>query len=190
MLLYMLPLLWPRSTLTRTIHESATWRLYSGREVMDTERLWLEDRAGFCRAPPLDAGGAQRSVRQSEQEPEGVGESGEEFAEERGEDEEEDDDVEEKASDTLLQELWNDCREDDTKNKRKEYWWVPLELWLQRIVLCFREQVSNRAAVRAVLELSWGPPQLNSTCRGPEPVSMALWRGSFVRGWLCKFPRF
>lgn len=101
----MLPLLWPRSTLTRTIHESATWRLYSGREVMDTERLWLEDRAGFCRAPPLDAGGAQRSVRQSEQEPEGVGESGEEFAEERGEDEEEDDDVEEKASDTLLQEL-------------------------------------------------------------------------------------
>lgn len=72
---------------------------------MDTERLWLEDRTDFSRAPPLDASGVQRSVRQSEQEPEGVGESGEEFAEEQGEDEEEEDDEEEKASDTLLQEL-------------------------------------------------------------------------------------
>lgn len=39
----------------------------------------------------------------------GVGESGEETPE-QGEDVEEDDEEEEKASDTLLQELWNDCR--------------------------------------------------------------------------------
>lgn len=38
-----------------------------------------------------------------------VGESGEETPE-QGEDVEEDDEEEEKASDTLLQELWNDCR--------------------------------------------------------------------------------
>lgn len=105
MLLYMLPLLWPRSTLTLTIQESATWRLYTGREVMDTERLWWEAREGFGRAPPQGAAGEQRSVRQSEEEPEGVAESGEEAAEEHGEDEEEEDEEEEKASDTLLQEL-------------------------------------------------------------------------------------
>lgn len=66
---------------------------------MDTERLWWEASAGFGRAPPQDVAGEQKSVRQSEEEPEGVGQSGEEAAEEQGEDEDE------KASDTLLQEL-------------------------------------------------------------------------------------
>lgn len=103
----MLPLFWPRSTFTLTMQESATWRLYTGREVMDTERLWWEASAGFGRAPPQDAAGQQRSVWQSEEEEEleGVGQSGEEAAEEQGEDEEEEDEEEEKASDTLLQEL-------------------------------------------------------------------------------------
>lgn len=90
----MLPLLW--STLTLTMHESATWRLYAGRAVMDTERLWCEvEAAGFGRAPPQGVAAEQRSSRQSEDELEGVGESEEEEAEEND-------------SDTLEQELWKD----------------------------------------------------------------------------------
>ena len=79
MLLYMLPLLCPRSTLTLTMHESATCRLYSGSEVMDTERLCWEARGGFGRVAE-----EQRSARQSEEEEEeleGVRESGEETEE-------------------------------------------------------------------------------------------------------------
>lgn len=109
MLLYMLPLLWARSTLTLTMQESSTWRLYTGSEVMDTERLWWE---AFGRAPLHDEDGEHMSAWQSEDETEGVGESGDEAAEEQGEDEEEED-KEEKASDTLLHELWKDCGEDD-----------------------------------------------------------------------------
>lgn len=73
------------------MQESATCRLYTGREVMDTERLWWEARVGLGRAPPQDAAGEQRSVRRSEEEEEeleGIGESREEVAEEQGEDEE------------------------------------------------------------------------------------------------------
>lgn len=55
---------------------------------MDTERLWWEARVGLGRAPPQDAAGEQRSVRRSEEELEGIGESREEVAEEQGEDEE------------------------------------------------------------------------------------------------------
>lgn len=72
---------------------------------MDTERLWWEDTVGFGRAPPQDVAGGQGSVWQSEEELEGVKESGEEAAEEQGEDEDDEDEEEEKASDTLLQEL-------------------------------------------------------------------------------------
>lgn len=68
---------------------------------MDTERLWWDARAGFSGAPPHGSAAGQSSVWQSEEEPEGVGESGEETVEEQGEDEEEDEE-DEKASDTLL----------------------------------------------------------------------------------------
>lgn len=49
----------------------------------------------------------QRSIWQSEEALEGVGESDEDSAEEK--EKEEEDGEECKASDTLLQELWNDC---------------------------------------------------------------------------------
>lgn len=97
MLLYMLPLLWSRSTLTLTMHESATCRLYTGSAVMDAERLWWEVTVGFGRAPPQDESAELRSNRQSEEELEGVEESEEE-------------EEEEEASDTLVQELWKDWR--------------------------------------------------------------------------------
>lgn len=116
MLLYMLPLFWPRSTLTLMIQESDACRLYMGREVIDTERLWWEARRGFGRAPPPNTATEHTSVRQSEEEPEGEErESGEDTAEEQGDDEEdEDEEEEENASDTLLHELWKDCRENET----------------------------------------------------------------------------
>lgn len=97
------------STLTLTIQESATWRLYTGREVMDTERLWWDARVGFERTLPHEAAGMLWSIWQSEEAKEGVGDSEDDSAEE---DEKEEEDGEGwKASDTLLQELWNDWRE-------------------------------------------------------------------------------
>ncbi|TNN41313.1 hypothetical protein EYF80_048516 [Liparis tanakae] len=114
---------WPRSTLTRTMQESATCRLYKGSEVMDTERLWWEAGVGFGEAAPQDVAGEQRSARQEEEaaaEEELKGESGEEAAEERGEEEEDEDEEEEKASDTLLQELWKHWRADGGGGKRRD----------------------------------------------------------------------
>lgn len=74
---------------------------------MDTERLWWEARVGFERALPQEAVGTPWSIWQSEEALEGVGESEEDSTEE--EEKEEEDGEEWKASDTLLQELWNDC---------------------------------------------------------------------------------
>lgn len=82
---------------------------------MDTERLWWEARVGFGRAPPQDVAGELGSVRRSGEALEGVGESGNE---EPGVDEEEEDEEEENTSDTLLQELWKDCREGETKTRK------------------------------------------------------------------------
>lgn len=57
-----------------------------------------------------DAAEGQGSCWQSEEELEGVGESGEEAAAE----EQREDDEEEEASETLLQELWKDCSKIET----------------------------------------------------------------------------
>ena len=104
----MLPLFWGRSTLTLTMQESATWRLYTGREVMDRDRLWWEVKEAFGQALPHDEAREQWSVRQSEEELERVAERGEWVVEEQGEDEEEEDKEEEEAPDALLHELWRD----------------------------------------------------------------------------------
>lgn len=97
-----------------------------GREVIDTERLWWEARRGFGRAPPANMAAEHTSVRQSEEEPEGEErESGVDTAEGQGDDEEDEDDEEEeeeKASDTLLQELWKDCREKETVTRDEGFW--------------------------------------------------------------------
>lgn len=66
---------------------------------MDAERLWWEEAE------------AEAEEEEEEEELEVLGESGEEAAEQEGDDAEKDE-GEQKASDTLLQELWKHCRED------------------------------------------------------------------------------
>lgn len=99
MLLYMLPLLSPRSTLTRMMQESQTCRLYMGRDVMEMERLWWGDGWALGRAAAVAGFVPQRSALQSGEEPDG--DSRQEAAEGKGKDDEEEEE-EEKASDTLL----------------------------------------------------------------------------------------
>lgn len=48
-----------------------------------------------------------------------MGQSGEEAADEQGEEEDEEDEDEEKASETLLHELWKDCREEEREIRDK-----------------------------------------------------------------------
>lgn len=76
------------------MQESSAWRLYTGSEVIDTERLWWA-AWGFGRAPPQGEAAELRSAWQS-------GESADEAPEMLGEDEEEEDEDKEKDSDTLL----------------------------------------------------------------------------------------
>lgn len=83
------------------MQESDPWRLYTGRAVMEMERLWWEAGWGSGRGALVPAPAEsveQGSALQSEEEPDREEDSEEDTAEGQGEDEEE----EEKASETLL----------------------------------------------------------------------------------------
>lgn len=75
------------------------------------------------------------------------------------------------------------------EEQEKEYWWVPLELRLQRIVLCFREQVSNALwelySSSAEDLLNWIPLVEGLSQFRWLSEEDPLWGGDYV-----SFPRF